>query len=107
MLLQLIADLGEAGAGAGFVLVAAGSAGSRDAADRVLAGLDRQAARSGAELAVELAGIESARRSDPLGVVRGRDSLHCGRVGFAPGDLERQRPRAVADQDELGRAGAI
>src|SRR5437868_5439857 len=57
-LFQPIADLGDAGLGAGFVLVAARCARDGNAADRVLASLDRDAAPSGGELRVELAGIE-------------------------------------------------
>src|SRR5689334_20352713 len=49
-LVQPVLDLVEAGDRAGFILVAAGRAGRRDAADRIVADLDRHAARPGAEL---------------------------------------------------------
>src|SRR5258708_39746044 len=66
-LVQPVLDLVDAGEGAGFVLVAAGRAADRDAADRVLPDLDRHAALAGGELGIELRGIECARRGDPFG----------------------------------------
>ena len=48
-----ILDLGEAGAGAGVVLITAGRAADADGGDRVIADLDRQAALRRYELGVE------------------------------------------------------
>jgi len=66
-LTQLVLDFVESGPRAGFVLVTARSAGNRDAADRVIAHLDRQAAFSRADLTIKHRGIEGILVGYPLG----------------------------------------
>jgi hypothetical protein len=100
-LFQLVADLGEARLGAGFVLVAARCSAHTDGGDRFIANLDWQAADRGYELVIEDRRIEAAAR-DPLGEIASRDPQLGRRVGFAAGDLSAQPARAIADDEKLG-----
>jgi hypothetical protein len=102
-LLQLVADLGEAGAGAGVVLITAGRAADADGAIVSLPTLIGRPPCAVTSWVSKTTGIEPSS-GDSLGEIRGRDS-QLGDV-YA---LRRRPPTqgAVTDDKELWQARTI
>src|ERR1700730_5785999 len=106
-LIQASADLGEPRIGTGFVLVAARRAANSDAADDLVASLDRDPTARDHHVGVVEGGIERPWRRDRLGHLYCRDPSYGRRISFARGQLAGQRIRPFADQKHFEIAGAV
>src|SRR6476659_8553281 len=93
--LELIGDLLDAGLDAGFVLVAAGSAGDTDRADHLLADHDRQRAARGGE-AGEILRAHLRLLLQPLFHLARGNAERARREGFLEAVLHGVRSSAVA-----------
>ena len=104
--LQLVLDLVEAGIDA--IVVDARRAGHADAADHLIAGLDRLAARNGDDVRQShLLMRDRVGILQLLDVFRGRLSEGHRGIGFAPRILHRMRRSLVAMHSDDGVAVAI
>src|SRR5262245_66052409 len=92
---ELVGDLLDAGLDAGFVLVAAGSAGNADRADHLLADHDRQRAARGGE-AGEILRAHLRIFLQPLFHLARRNAEGARREGLLEAVLHGVRPGAVA-----------
>jgi hypothetical protein len=105
-LLQPVADLGQAGLSAGFILLATRSTADADSGDRLIADLDRQTAHCRRQLAIEDRRIEAAS-GHPLGEIVGRHSQRRRRLCFPACALSAQGTCTIANDQELGQVSTI